>query len=145
MVLSALTREPGAFAAGVDICGPSNLFTLLASGPPYWEPYTAYFHREVGDPQRDRERLRERSPLFAAGHIRAPLFVIHGANDPRVTRAESDQIVDAIRKNRGIVKYMVFPDEGHELRRKDNRITAFAAVMAFLEEHTKRDEPALKN
>ena len=145
MVLSALTREPGAFAAGVDICGPSNLFTLLASGPPYWEPYLAYFHREVGDPRRDRELLRERSPLFAAHRIRAPLFVIHGANDPRVTRAESDQIVDAVRKNRGIVKYMVFPDEGHELRKKDNRITAFAAVMAFLEKHTKRDEPALKN
>jgi dipeptidyl aminopeptidase/acylaminoacyl peptidase len=145
MVLSALTREPDAFAAGVDICGPSNLFTLLASVPPYWQPYLEYFHREVGDPQRDRERLRERSPLFAAQRIRAPLFVIHGANDPRVLRTESDQIVDAVRKNGGIVEYMVFPDEGHELRKKDNRIAAFGAVLNFLEKHTKRDEPVTEN
>jgi len=133
MVLSALTREPTAFAAGVDICGPSNLDTLLASIPPYWEPFKKYFRREVGDPVKDKAFLAERSPLFSASKIVRPLFVIQGANDPRVKQPESDMIVEAIRKRQGIVDYMVFEDEGHGLLKVANQIKAYEAVKGFLD------------
>ncbi len=145
MVLSALTREPDAFAAGVDICGPSNLFTLMASIPPYWEPFKVYFEREVGHVERDKEFLTERSPLFSADRIRAPLFVIQGANDPRVKQAESDQIVEAIRQKNGVVEYLTFPDEGHGLRKKENNIAAYSAVMEILDRHVRGAKPSAAN
>ncbi len=133
MVLSALTREPATFAAGVDICGPSNLHTLLASVPPYWEPFMKYFKREIGDPAVDKDFLDSRSPLFAADRIVRPLFVIQGANDPRVKRVESDAIVEAVRKRQGIAEYMIFEDEGHGLMKKENQIQAYSAVKTFLD------------
>lgn len=145
MVLSALTREPDVFAAGVDICGPSNLFTLLASVPPYWKPYMEYFRREIGDVEADKNLLTERSPLFGADKIRSPLFVIQGANDPRVKQAESDQIVEAIKKNKGVVEYLVFNDEGHGLRKKENQIAAYRAVMEFLDRHVRMIDSSTVN
>lgn len=135
MTLAGLTFSPDVFAAGVDICGPSNLQTLLASVPPYWEPFIKYFHREVGDPKKDHKFLKERSPLFSAEKIQRPLFVIQGANDPRVKQQESDQIVDALKKKGGVVEYMIFPDEGHGLRKKENQIKAYNRVREFLDQH----------
>jgi len=135
MTLAGLTFAPDVFAAGVDICGPSNLQTLLASVPPYWEPFIKYFHREVGDPKKDQKFLKERSPLFSADRIQRPLFVIQGANDPRVKQQESDQIVDALKKKGGVVEYMIFPDEGHGLRKKENQIKAYNRVREFLDQH----------
>src|SRR6266850_2729784 len=133
MVLSALTREPATFAAGVDICGPSNLSTLLASIPPYWEPFRKYFRREIGDTETEKPFLEERSPLFSANRIVRPLFVVQGANDPRVKQAESDMIVDAVRKRQGIVEYMKFSDEGHGLQKVANQISAYTAIKTFLD------------
>src|SRR4030066_1761362 len=135
MTLAGLTFAPDVFAAGVDICGPSNLQTLLASVPPYWEPFIKYFHREVGDPKKDQKFLKERSPLFSACRIQRPLFVIQGANDPRVKQQESDQIVDALKKKGGVVEYMIFPDEGHGLRKKENQIKAYNKVREFLDQY----------
>ncbi len=97
MTLAALTFTPEEFAAGIDIVGPSNLLTLLATVPPYWEPYKKYFYREVGDPVKDKKFLEQRSPLNSADKIVRPLFVIQGANDPRVKQAESHRILNAIK------------------------------------------------
>ena len=109
--------------------------TLLATVPPYWEPYKKYFYREVGDPKKDAKFLKERSPLFSGDKIVKPLFVIQGANDPRVKQKESDSIVDAIKKRSGIVEYMIFPDEGHGLRKKENQIKAYTQVKEFLDKY----------
>lgn len=135
MTLAALTFTPEVFAAGLDEVGPSNLQTLLASVPPYWEPYKKYFYREVGDPKKDQKFLKERSPLFSADRIQRPLFVIQGANDPRVKQQESDSIVEAIKKRGGVVDYMIFPDEGHGLRKKENRIKAYNKMKEFLDQY----------
>ena len=142
MVLAALSFAPTEFAAGVDEVGPSNLLTLLASVPAYWEPYRKYLYREVGDPVKDKKLLEERSPLNYADRIAKPLFVIQGAHDPRVKQAESDRIVEAARKNDVPVEYMLFPDEGHGLRKTENRIRAYTAVSAFLDKYILKKKPA---
>ncbi|BDE06126.1 peptidase S9 [Vulcanimicrobium alpinum] len=131
-VLTALTFEPLAFACGVDIVGPSNLNTLLASIPPYWETLRATFTRRMGETE---AFLREQSPLFRAGEIRAPLLIGQGANDPRVKIAESDQIVAAMRERKLDVTYIVFDDEGHGFARPENAKRFNAAVEAFLARH----------
>jgi dipeptidyl aminopeptidase/acylaminoacyl peptidase len=130
--LAALAFAPDAFAAGVDIVGPSNLNTLLASIPPYWETLRATFTRRMGDSE---EILTAQSPLFRANAIRAPLLIGQGANDPRVKIAESDQIVAAMRANGQPVTYVVFEDEGHGFVRPENNNRFNAAVEAFLADH----------
>jgi dipeptidyl aminopeptidase/acylaminoacyl peptidase len=130
--LAALAFAPGAFACGVDIVGPSNLNTLLASIPPYWETLRATFTQRMGDSE---EFLAAQSPLFRAGAIRAPLLIGQGANDPRVKIAESDQIVAAMRANGQPVTYVVFEDEGHGFARPENSRRFNAAVEAFLHDH----------
>jgi dipeptidyl aminopeptidase/acylaminoacyl peptidase len=137
MVLAALAFTPEEFAAGVDICGISNLTTFLESIPPYWEPFKKMLMNEVGDPKKDADFLKARSPLFSAEKIVKPLFVIQGANDPMVKQAESDAIVNAIKANNGIVEYMIFPDEGHGLRKQENSLKAFHAIFAFLDKYVK--------
>jgi len=137
MTLAGLAFAPEEFAGGVDICGISNLTSFLESIPPYWEPYKNLLKNEVGDPDTDFLFLKERSPLFSADRIVKPLFVIQGANDPRVKKSESDTIVDAIRARNGAVEYMVFEDEGHGLRKKENVIRAFTAAFAFLDSNVK--------
>ena len=127
--LAALAFAPDAFACGVDIVGPSNLNTLLASIPPYWETLRATFTQRMGDSE---EFLTSQSPLFRAGAIRAPLLIGQGANDPRVKIAESDQIVAAMRANGQPVTYVVFDDEGHGFARPQNNKRFNAAVEAFL-------------
>jgi dipeptidyl aminopeptidase/acylaminoacyl peptidase len=127
--LAALAFAPDAFACGVDLVGPSNLNTLLASIPPYWETLRATFTRRMGDSE---ELLAAQSPLFKADAIRAPLLIGQGANDPRVKIAESDQIVAAMRRNGQPVTYVVFDDEGHGFARPENNQRFNAALEAFL-------------
>jgi dipeptidyl aminopeptidase/acylaminoacyl peptidase len=135
--LVGLTFTPEVFACGVDIVGPSNLNTLLASIPPYWAPMFEDFARRVGDPRTPdgKKLLEERSPLTRASAIQRPLLIGQGANDPRVKQAESDQIVGAM-KSKGLpVSYVLFPDEGHGFARPENRLAFYAVAEAFLAEH----------
>jgi dipeptidyl aminopeptidase/acylaminoacyl peptidase len=138
--LTALAFEPLAFACGIDIVGPSNLNTLLASIPPYWAPMRASFTRRMGDTE---AFLAEQSPLHRASEIRQPLLIGQGANDPRVKIAESDQIVAAMRERKLDVEYVVFEDEGHGFARPENAKRFNAAVERFLAAHLGgRAEPA---
>jgi dipeptidyl aminopeptidase/acylaminoacyl peptidase len=130
--LAGLAFTPDVYRCGVDIVGPSNIFTLLASIPPYWAPMLAELHQRVGEPKADEALLRAVSPLFSADKIRAPLLIGQGANDPRVKQAESEQIVAAIERSGGGVTYVVYPDEGHGFARPENRIDFNARTEAFL-------------
>ncbi|MFI5330763.1 MAG: alpha/beta hydrolase family protein, partial [Desulfobaccales bacterium] len=133
--LAGVTFTPDLYTCGVDYVGPSNLFTLLASFPPYWGLELQKFYEMVGDPVKDQELLTAVSPLFHADRIKAPLFVAQGAHDPRVKRAESDQIVAAL-KNRGIdVLYMVKDNEGHGFHNEENRFDFYRAMEEFLGKH----------
>lgn len=139
-VLAGVAFSPDAFTAGVDIVGPSNLNTLLASIPPYWSTGRATFTLRMGDTV---DFLNSQSPLFKADQIKVPLLIGQGANDPRVNRRESDQIVAAMRKNSEPVEYIVFPDEGHGFARPENNKRFNAAVEAFLGKYLGgRVEPA---
>lgn len=133
--LVGVAFTPKRYAAAVDLVGPSNLETLLASIPPYWKPLRAIFRVRVGDRKRDRRMLRQRSPLHFAHRIRTPLLIFQGKNDPRVKPAESEQIVRAIRRRGGKVGYVFYPDEGHGLRRAANRLDFAGRVEAFLGRH----------
>jgi dipeptidyl aminopeptidase/acylaminoacyl peptidase len=132
--LAGLTFTPDTFACGVDIVGPSNLQTLLSSIPPYWTPMRHQFKARMGDIEdpREEELIRSASPLFKADRIKRPLLIGQGANDPRVKQAESEQIVEAIEKNKGKVTYVVYPDEGHGFARPENRLDFNARAEAFL-------------
>ena len=132
--LVGLTFTPDRFACGVDIVGPSNLNTLLDNSPPYWAADEHSVQRRIGDPttEEGRQLLHDRSPLFKVEAIERPLLIGQGANDPRVKRTESDQIVNAIAKKGIPVTYILFPDEGHGFARPENRIAFFAAAEQFL-------------
>jgi dipeptidyl aminopeptidase/acylaminoacyl peptidase len=132
--LAGLTFTPDYFACGVDIVGPSNLRTLLGSIPPYWKPIRNMFNVRMGNPDdpKDAEIIRTQSPLFKANQIKRPLLIGQGANDPRVNKAESEQIVDAIQKNGGSVTYVVYSDEGHGFARPENSIDFNARAENFL-------------
>ena len=136
-MLSALTRYPERYACGIDVVGPSNLETLLASIPAYWEALRAMQYRAIGNPQTEAGRalLRARSPLHRAAAIRAPLLIAQGANDPRVKQAESEQMVAALKNNGIPVTYALYPDEGHGFVREANRMSFNALVEGFLARH----------
>jgi dipeptidyl aminopeptidase/acylaminoacyl peptidase len=125
---------PDQFACGVDIVGPSNLFTLLNTIPPYWESLKQQFYKRMGDPTTEAGKaiLKERSPLYSADKITRPLLIGQGANDPRVNVAESDQIVAAMSAKNIPVTYVVFPDEGHGFARPANNIAFMAVTENFL-------------
>jgi len=135
--LAGLAFTPDLFAAGVDYVGVSNLITLLKSIPPYWETARNFFNEHVGDPDdpEDAKRMKRQSPLFSAEKIKAPLLVVQGANDPRVKKAESDQIVVAMRDLGREVEYIVAPDEGHGFAGEENRMAFTVAMERFLAEH----------
>ncbi len=135
--LWGLTGTPDVFACGVDIVGPSNLLTLLASIPPYWAPFIAVFHTRMGNPNTDEGKalLIQASPLTHVSKITKPLLIGQGANDPRVKQAESEQIVAAMKKHNLPVTYVVFPDEGHGFHRPENNIAFFAVMESFLSAH----------
>jgi dipeptidyl aminopeptidase/acylaminoacyl peptidase len=132
--LVGLTFTPERFACGVDIVGPSNLFTLLNSIPPYWKSFFEDMARRLGDPRtaQGRQLLKERSPLTYVDRISKPLLIAQGANDPRVKQAESDQIVAAMKAKHLPVTYVLFPDEGHGFARPQNRIAFYAIGEGFL-------------
>src|SRR5205814_3539657 len=132
--LAGLTFTPEKFICGVDIVGPSNLKTLIASIPPYWKPIRAMFDVRMGnvDDPKDAELIRKASPLFSADKIVRPLLIGQGANDPRVNQNESEQIVSAIERNRGHVTYVLYSDEGHGFARPENRIDFNARAEDFL-------------
>jgi dipeptidyl aminopeptidase/acylaminoacyl peptidase len=130
--LAALAFTPDEFQCGIDIVGPSNLITLIKSIPPYWATMRSTFDRRVGKLETEEEFLKSISPLFKANEIKVPLLIAQGANDPRVKQAESDQIVEAMRKRNKDVEYLLFPDEGHGFARPENNMIFYAAAESFL-------------
>ena len=132
--LAGVTFTPDVYAAAVSIVGPSNLITLLGSFPAYWESTRKLWRQRVGDPStpEGKAQLERQSPLNSAAKIKTPLLVVQGANDPRVTKAESDQIVIALRDRGFPVEYLVAPDEGHIFARPVNNMATFAAAEKFL-------------
>ena len=137
MTLAAMAFRPEAFKVGIDIFGVSNWVRTLESIPPYWEAQRKALYDEIGDPVKDKEFLVATSPLFHASNIRKPLMVIQGANDPRVIKPESDEIVEGVRRNGVEVEYIVFADEGHGFSKKKNQMEASAKILAFLDKHLK--------
>jgi dipeptidyl aminopeptidase/acylaminoacyl peptidase len=140
MVCAALAFEPEAFDVGIDIFGVTNWIRTLESIPAWWADFRAALYAELGDPAVDRVSLEARSPLVHARNIRRPLLVVQGQNDPRVLEVESREIVEAVRANGVPVEYLLFEDEGHGFRNKQNRIAASEAYLAFLEDHLQAPE-----
>jgi dipeptidyl aminopeptidase/acylaminoacyl peptidase len=133
--LAGLAFTPDLYACGVDYVGVANLFTLIKTIPPYWEPLRQMMYEMMGDPEKDKELYEKVSPIFHADNIKAPVLVAQGANDPRVNKAESDQIVEAL-KARGIeVEYMVKDNEGHGFQNEENRFDFYRAMERFLGKH----------
>jgi dipeptidyl aminopeptidase/acylaminoacyl peptidase len=128
--LSAMTRLPDYWACGVDIVGPSNLVTFARAVPPFWKHMMRAW---VGDPDDDHDLLVERSPITYVEDVRAPLLVLQGARDPRVVKAESDQMVERLRDLDREVEYHVFEDEGHGFTKQANQVRAYRLVTDFLE------------
>lgn len=135
--LAGITYTPDLYAAAVDYVGVSNIFTLLDTIPPYWETMRNMFYERVGHPEKDKELLTAASPVFHADQIKTPLFVAQGANDPRVNKAESDQIVEALRARGVDVEYMLKDNEGHGFANEENRIEFYNAMIKFLDTHLK--------
>ena len=135
--LAGVAFTPDLYAAGVSIVGPSNLLTLLETIPPYWEAIRNIFHERMGNPNKPEEKkqLERQSPLNSAAKIKTPLLVAQGANDPRVKKAESEQIVIALRDRGFPVEYVCAPDEGHGFARPVNNMSLMAAAEAFLSKH----------
>jgi dipeptidyl aminopeptidase/acylaminoacyl peptidase len=133
--LAGLTFTPELYACGVDYVGVSNMFTFMGTIPPYWKPYLEMFHEMVGNPHSDSISLREVSPVFYVDKIRAPLFIAQGANDPRVNKAESDQVVEALKKRGVQVEYMVKDNEGHGFANEENQFDFYGSMEHFLAKH----------
>ena len=133
--LVGMTFTPTTFACGVDIVGPSSLVTLIESFPAYWKPFMeGTWYRRVGNPEKaaDREDLLARSPITKMHQIQKPLLIAQGANDPRVTQKESDQLVHAMVEKKIPVTYVLYADEGHGFARPENRISFYGISEAFL-------------
>ena len=133
--LAGAAFTPDLYACAVSYVGPSNIFTMLETIPPYWKPFIEMEYEMIGDPVKDKEMLREVSPVFHASNIRIPLFVAQGANDPRVNKDESDQIVEAVRKAGKDVVYMVKDNEGHGFHNEENRFDFYRELEAFFKKH----------
>ena len=135
MSLAALTFHPEEFAAGVNICGVSNLVSFARSLPRYWD--AKRFFEKLGDPEEEQELLRSISPFFYADRIRKPVMILQGATDPRCPREQSDEMVAALRRNGQRVEYLVYDDEAHGFRKRKNAIHAYEAILNFLDRHLK--------
>lgn len=138
MVAAALAFQPEVFDVGVDIFGVTNWVRTLESIPAWWEAGRKSLYDEIGDPATELEMLKATSPVFHADKIRKPLIVIQGKNDPRVLKAESDDLVAAVQKNGVPVEYVVFDDEGHGFTKKKNQVAAYGAILAFLDKHLRK-------
>ncbi len=141
MVGAALAFAPDVFDVGVNIFGVMNWVRTLSQIPPWWGAARDSLYAELGNPETDLDRLTAISPLFHAENIVRPLFVVQGANDPRVLQIESDEIVEAVRANGVPVEYVIFPDEGHGFRKRENRITSANRIVAFLDGHLREETP----
>jgi len=138
MTMAAMTFTPDEFKVGVNIFGVTNWLRTLKSIPPYWESFRNALYKELGDPTTtDSVRLYEISPVFHAHKVKNPVMVLQGANDPRVLKIESDEIVEGIEANGVTVEYVVFDDEGHGFRKKENEIEGYGKVLTFLETYLK--------
>lgn len=133
--LAGLCFTPELYACGIDYVGVSNLFTFMQTIPPYWRPMLDMMYEQVGHPETDREQLAATSPALHADNIRVPLLIAQGANDPRVNKAESDQMVEALRQRGITVEYMVKDNEGHGFHNQENRFDFYRAVEKFLQAH----------
>ncbi len=139
MTLAGLAFAPEEFKVGVDIFGVSNWLRTLRGIPSWWEAQRKALYTELGDPTgADSVALYNKSPLFHASKIIKPLLVIQGKNDPRVVKPESDEIVEAVKKNNVPVEYIVFEDEGHGFLKKENEIKAYEGILNFLDKHLKK-------
>ena len=137
--LSGVTKTPDLYAAAVNYVGVSNLFTFMNTIPPYWEPFRQQMYQMVGNPEdaADKARMTATSPALNAGKIKTPLLVAQGARDPRVNKAESDQIVAALRARGVEVEYIVKDNEGHGFANEENRFEFYGAMERFLAKHLK--------
>lgn len=141
MTMAAMTFEPEEFEVGVNIFGVTNWLRTIRSIPPWWESFKDALYEEMGDPStKDSIRLKKISPLFHAENVKNPIMVLQGANDPRVLQVESDEIVEAVRKNDVPVEYMVFADEGHGFIKKENEIKGYKQIRLFLDKYLKGEE-----
>jgi len=135
--LAGLTFTPDLYACGIDYVGVSNLFTFLNTIPPYWKPMLDMMYEMVGDPKADSTLLASASPVFHVDKIKVPLFIAQGANDPRVNKDESDQMVEALKKRNIEVQYLVKDNEGHGFHNEENRFEFYREMEKFLEENLK--------
>ena len=133
--LVGATFAPELFKCAISVAGPNNLVTLLKSFPPYWSTRMARWYARVGHPEKDVDFLKSRSPLFKVNQIKIPVMIVQGANDPRVTQEEVDQFVEAMRKRNLDYEYLLFPDEGHGLRKPENREKFYSAAEKFLSKY----------
>jgi dipeptidyl aminopeptidase/acylaminoacyl peptidase len=135
--LAGVAFTPDLYGAAVAIVAPSNLITLLDSIPPYWEAGRIIFYERMGNPTtpEGKAQLVRQSPLTSAQKIKTPLLVVQGANDPRVKKAESEQIVIALRDRGFPVEYLLAPDEGHGFARPVNSMALWAASEKFFAKH----------
>lgn len=133
--LVGATFTPDLFCCAVDIVGPSNLITMIKNIPPYWTTLQALEYQRVGNPETEEEFLKSRSPLFKVDRIKIPILIAHGANDPRVKRSESEQIVEEMKKKGIPYEYLLFPDEGHGFAKPENRLRFYAVAEKFLARH----------
>ncbi len=135
--LAGVAFTPDLYAAAVNYVGVSNLFTFMNTIPPYWRPQLPKFRDMVGDPEKDKERLTRTSPALNADKIKTPLLVVQGARDPRVNKAESDQMVEALRKRGVDVPYLVKENEGHGFHNEENQYEFYGVMETFLAKHLK--------
>ena len=135
--LAGVTFTPDLYACAVDYVGVANLFTFMNTIPPYWKPYLDQFYEMVGNPVKDSLLLAEESPVLHADKIKVPMLIAQGANDPRVNKAESDQMVAALQKRGLEVEYIVKDNEGHGFHNQNNRFDFYGAMEKFLEKHLK--------
>ncbi len=135
--LAGVTFTPDLYAAAVDYVGVANMFTFMKTIPPYWKPFLDMFHEMVGDPEKDKAMMEAVSPVMHADKIKTPLFVAQGAHDPRVNKAESDQMVEALKKRGVEVEYMVKDNEGHGFHNEENRFDFYGAMEKFLAKYLK--------
>lgn len=133
--LAGVTFTPDLYAAAVDYVGVSNLFTFMKTIPPYWKPFLEMLYEMVGNPEAEKELLAAASPVMHADKIKVPLLVAQGAKDPRVNKAESDQMVEALRKRGVEVEYIVKDNEGHGFSNEENRFEFYEAMEKFLTKH----------
>jgi dipeptidyl aminopeptidase/acylaminoacyl peptidase len=137
MTLTLAARHPELWAAAVDMFGPYNLLTFIDRVPETWKPYFAI---SVGDPEKDRDFLVERSPSSYMEQIECPMLVIQGANDPRVIEQESHEVVEGLREQGKAVEYLMFEDEGHDVLKYENKVRCYNAITDFFKAHLAGDQ-----